>query len=111
MLEFVKNMPREHRLAWAVAVAADAIQIVLWPFFFEGVVSPIDDVLDLAVAAILWRLLGWHWALLPSFAAKLVPGIDLLPTWTATVLFMTRQQVRSKEPEILPPGPAPEPRR
>jgi hypothetical protein len=110
MLEFVKDMPREHKLAWAVAMVADAIQIVLWPFFFEGVVSPFDDVLDLAVTGILWRLLGWHWALLPAFAAELIPGVDLLPTWTATVLVMTRQRVHSKEPEILPPGPAPEPR-
>lgn len=112
MLEFIKDMPREHKLAWAVALVADTIQIVLWPIFFEGAFSPFEDVLDVAVAAILWRLLGWHWSLMPSFAAKLIPGIDLLPTWTATVMFMTRQHhVRSKEPEILPPGPAPEPRR
>jgi hypothetical protein len=109
MLDF-KTMPREHKLAWAVAMAADAIQIVLLPATVWGAASPIDDVLDLIVAGLLWRLLGWHWALLPSFATKLIPGIDLLPTWTATVMFMTRQQVHSKEPEILPPGPAPQPR-
>src|SRR5260370_17272084 len=110
MLEFLKDMPREHKLAWAVAVVADTIQIVLFPFFFEGVFSPFEDVLDLAVAAILWRLLGWHWSLLPSFAAKLVPGIDLIPTWTAPVIFITRQHhLRSKAPAIPPPPPPPEP--
>jgi hypothetical protein len=111
MLEFVKDMPREHKLAWAVAMIADAIQIVLFPFFFEGALSPVNDILDLIVAGILWRLLGWHWSLLPGFAVKLLPGVDLLPTWTATVFFLTRHQVRAKGPEILPPGPAPEPRR
>jgi hypothetical protein len=51
--------------------------------------------------------LGWHWAFLPTLAAELIPGLDLFPTWTAAVFFVTRQQVRSDEPEILPPGPAP----
>jgi hypothetical protein len=70
----------------------------------------VDTALDLAVAAILYRLLGWHWALLPTFAAELVPGLDLFPTWTAAVFFMTRKAVRTAEVEILEPGPAPAPR-
>jgi len=44
-----------------LAVAADALQILVMPFFAEGALSPANDVLDLAVAAILVRLLGWHW--------------------------------------------------
>jgi hypothetical protein len=99
---------REQRLAWAVAIAADALQIVAFPLFVEGGASPADWLLDLFVAFILTRLLGWHWAFLPSLAAELIPGLDLFPTWTAAVWFVTRQQVRSTEPEILPPGPAPE---
>ena len=98
----------EHRLAWAVALGADALQIVAFPLFAEGALSPADSVLDLLVAFVLIRLLGWHWAFLPSLAAELIPGADLFPTWTAAVWFVTRQQVRSMEPEILPPGPAPE---
>jgi hypothetical protein len=101
----------EHRLAWAVAIAADTLQVVAFPFFAEGAVSPADSILDLAVAFIMIRLLGWHWAFLPTLAAELIPGADLFPTWTAAVWFVTRQQVRTGEPEILPPGPAPEPRR
>jgi hypothetical protein len=97
----------EHRLAWIVAMAADAIQIAALPFFVEGAVSPADSVLDLIVAFVLIRLLGWHWAFLPTLAAELIPGADLFPTWTAAVWFVTRQQVRSQEPEILPPGPEP----
>ena len=97
----------EHRLAWLVAIMADALQIVAFPVFAEGLVSPFDTVLDFLVAFVLTRLLGWHWAFLPSLGAELIPGVDLFPTWTAAVFFVTRQRVRSAEPEILPPGPAP----
>src|SRR5437762_2566865 len=44
--------------------------------------SRADDILDLAVAAILVRLLGWHWEFLPAFAAELIPGVDLVLWWT-----------------------------
>ena len=109
--EYFKSMESpEQRLAWAVAIGADALQILAFPLFAEGGASPADSALDLLVALILTRLLGWHWAFLPSLAAELIPGVDLFPTWTAAVWFVTRQQVRSGEPEILPPGPAPEPR-
>ena len=73
------------------------------------------------------RLLGWHWAFLPTAAAKLIPGADLFPTWTTAVWFVTRRKLsvnsedtynsdsnfdsNSKDVEILPPGPAPERRR
>jgi hypothetical protein len=101
----------EHRAAWAVALAADALQIAVFPLFAEGGFSPADSLLDLIVAVLLIRLLGWHWAFLPTLAVELIPGIDLFPTWTAAVWFVTRRQVHAEEPEILPPGPAPEPRR
>jgi hypothetical protein len=97
----------EHRLAWLVAMAADALQIVAFPFFAEGGISPADSALDVVVGLILIRLLGWHWAFLPSLAAELIPGMDLFPTWTAAVWYVTRRQLNSTEPEILPPGPAP----
>jgi hypothetical protein len=83
----------EHRLAWLVAIAADAIQIVGLPFFVEGVLSPVDVVLDVVVAAILTRLLGWHWAFLPGLIGELIPGLDLFPTWTAAVFYVTSRRV------------------
>ena len=93
-----------------VALAVDGLQIALLPFFAAGGVSPADTVLDVVAAAVLIRLLGFHWAFLPSLLVELMPGFDLFPTWTAAVWFVTRQQVHSGEPEILPPGPAPAPR-
>lgn len=111
LLEYLKSLKSpEQRLAWAVAIGADALQILAFPFFAEGAASPADSLLDILVAFVLVRLLGWHWAFLPTLAAELIPGADLFPTWTAAVWFVTRQQVRSAEPEILPPGSAPEPR-
>jgi hypothetical protein len=107
-LDFLKSIKSpEHRLAWSVAIAADAIQIVALPLFAGGGLSPVDTLLDLAVAAILIRELGWHWAFLPTLAVELIPGFDLFPTWTAAVFYVTQQRVRAGEPEILPPGPAP----
>lgn len=102
--KLIKNP--EHRMAWTVAIVADAIQIGALPLFAAGAMSPADDALDLIVGAILIRLLGWHWALLPTFVAKLIPAFDLFPTWTAAVFFVTSRQVRAEGPEILPPEPA-----
>ena len=76
--------------ARAIAVGADLIQLGLFPLFGEGVLSVWNDALDVVVALILIRLLGWHWLLLPSLVAESVPGLNLVPTWTAAVLFLTR---------------------
>lgn len=82
------------------AVAADALQLFVFPFFAEGALSPADDVLDVAVAAVLVYLLGWHWEFLPAFAAEIVPGFDLVPFWTlavANVYRKSKQPVDTKE--------------
>jgi hypothetical protein len=79
------------RVAMALAVLADALQILVFPLFVEGALSPADDALDLAVAAVLVKLLGWHWEFLPSFFAKLVPGVDLVPFWTMAVANVYRK--------------------
>ena len=119
----------EHRMAWTIAIAADALQIAAFPLFAEGALSPADSLLDVVVAFLMVRLLGWHWAFLPTLANELIPGADLFPTWTAAVWFVTHQRRHAEsrgepetdpnfkansdpgEPEILPPGPAPQPRR
>ena len=103
-------------MAWLVAVAADTLQIAALPLFAEGGFSPADTVLDIVVAYILIRLLGWHWVFLPSMAAELIPGADLVPTWTAAVYYATRGEIEMEEPqapqvtpgevEILPPEAA-----
>lgn len=82
------------RAARLIAVAADVTQVMLFPVFAGGAASPWNDALDLVVAAAMTSLIGWHWAFLPSFFAELVPGLDLIPTWTAAVFFATRASAR-----------------
>src|SRR5215469_15851087 len=106
------DIPAEPSARWRfqsamiLATAADALQIFVLPLFSEGGLSPADDVLDLAVAAILVRLLGWHWEFLPAFAAELVPGVDLVPFWTFAVVNVYRkwkQRVVPDEPSHTEP--------
>ena len=82
------------RAAMIIAIIADALQIVVFPLFVEGAVSPADDILDLGVGAALVYLLGWNWEFLPSFLAKLVPGVDLVPLWTLAVASVYRRSKR-----------------
>jgi 2-polyprenyl-6-methoxyphenol hydroxylase-like FAD-dependent oxidoreductase len=77
-------------VARALAIAADALQIVFLPLFGEGFASPVNDALDVLVGLTLVWLVGWHWAFVPSFAAELVPGLDIFPSWTTAVWFATR---------------------
>jgi hypothetical protein len=79
------------RAAIVLAIIADAFQIIVFPLFVEGALSPADDVLDFGMAAVLVQLLGWHWEFLPSFLAKLVPGVDLIPLWTMAVANVYRK--------------------
>jgi len=72
-------------VAFTVALLADLAQIVVWPAFAGGAVSPFDDALDAAVALVLWLTLGFSPRLALAFALELVPGADLFPTWTAVV--------------------------
>ena len=94
------------RAAMIIAIIADALQIILLPLFVEGAESPADDILDLGVGAALVYLLGWHWEFLPSFLAKLVPGVDLVPFWTMAVANVYRKSKRiaiaSKETRVDP---------
>ena len=82
------------RAAMIIAIIADALQIILLPLFVEGAESPADDILDLGVGGALVYLLGWHWEFLPSFLAKLVPGVDLVPFWTMAVANVYRKSKR-----------------
>ena len=82
------------RTAMVLAIVADALQIVVFPVFVEGAISPADDILDLGIGAAMISLLGWHWEFLPSFLAKLVPGVDLVPFWTLAVANVYRKSKR-----------------
>ena len=112
MNEFRSRPRSRFRAAMILAMAADALQIFVFPLFAEGALSPADDVLDIAVAAVLVRLLGWHWEFLPAFAAELVPGVDLVPFWTMAVanvyrkwkqITITAEETRDQRPALPKP--------
>ena len=81
------------RAARVIAVSADVLQVAVLPAFSPGIASPVNDALDFVVGAALVILLGWHWALLPTLIAELIPFFDLVPTWSAAVFLVTRDRV------------------
>ncbi len=83
-------------LAFAVAIVADALQLLLgplgWTFF--------DELIDVIAMLFEVALLGFHWLLLPTFAVEFIPVADLLPTWTGCVALVV--SARKKTPPSPP---------
>ena len=78
----VVMLPKSHvRLAYAIAVSADALQLLLGPLGWAFA----DEIIDVAAMVLLVRILGFHPLLLPTFVLELLPVADLLPTWTGCV--------------------------
>jgi len=99
---------REVMLARGLAVVADLLQWVAFPFFFSGATGIADGVLDVAVFVTLIRLVGWHVAFLPGFVAELLPLVNVVPLWTMAVFFATRGwKEKSRAVEAMPPPPPP----
>ena len=69
------------RLAYAVAITADALQILLGPLGWAFA----DEIIDVAAMFLTWRAIGFHPLLLPTFALEFIPVVDMLPSWTACV--------------------------
>jgi hypothetical protein len=85
----IEISPARANAARIIAVVADCLQIMIFPAFAEGFASPFNAALDVVVAVAMYFLLGFHWALLPSFFIELVPMADLIPTWTVGVFMVT----------------------
>jgi hypothetical protein len=90
---FLGSQTVRRRAARVIAVLVDALQIVVFPAFFPGIVSPFDNALDVLTGIVLTFLLGFHAAFLPTFIAEMVPFVDLFPSWTLAVLFVTRKKL------------------
>ena len=88
----VEKWHGRRKLAFAIAIGADALQIAMLPLFAGGLASPLADVLDVAVGIAMIALLGFHPAFLPTFILEVVPLGNLVPTWTAAVWLVTRGQ-------------------
>ncbi len=87
------------RVAWAIALAVDAIQI---PADMAGPAGWLLGAgLDLVTMVVLWAMLGFHWAFLPSFLTESVPYLNMAPFWTLAVALATRGRGEVELP--LPP--------
>lgn len=88
---------RRTALAFLVAIATDALQLVLGPFGWVGS----DEILDVFAAVLATRLIGFHPLLLPTFVIEFLPVADMLPTWTACVALVVairRRQLADPPP-------------
>jgi hypothetical protein len=87
--------------ALAIAVAADGLQFL---FGWLGPVGwPLDDAIDVVAMGLTMWALGFHVLLLPTLVVKLVPVLDMLPTWTgcvAAVIALRKKAERSAPPVI-----------
>jgi hypothetical protein len=95
-----KLTPTRVALAFGVALAADAVQLLLGPF---GWFWP-DEVIDVMAMVATTLLIGVHPLLLPTFVIEFLPIADMFPTWTAcvaSVVALRRNELRSR-PTNLP---------
>ncbi len=87
------------RVAWAIALTVDAIQV---PATAAGPLGWfLGAGLDLITMAVMWALLGFHWAFLPSFLTEWIPYLNMAPLWTLAVALATRGRDEDEVP--LPP--------
>src|SRR5258706_8860226 len=91
------------RLAYAVAVTTDVLQLLLGPLGWAFA----DQLLDVTATILTWRLIGFHPLLLPTFVLEFLPVADMLPTWTGCVAIVVaiRKRQQAKLPPPLDSGP------
>ena len=91
------------RLAYAIAVTTDTLQLLLGPMGWAFA----DEVLDMMAMVLTWRVLGFHPLLLPTFALEFLPVTDLLPTWTGCVALVVALRKRQGPTAPEPPHQGP----
>jgi len=84
--------------ALTIAFVADLLQIVLLPVAWTFAQSAIDVV---AMLLVVW-VVGFHLLLLPTFIIEFIPGVDILPTWTACVIAVIALRKREQGSELPP---------
>lgn len=102
------NVSRRRVLAARViALAADFIQIGVLPLLGGGILSPFDEIIDVAIGIVMVWLVGWHIAFLPTLLVELLPVADVFPTWTVAVLYVTRGGGKRDDSAVEPPRSEP----
>lgn len=98
--------PERVVLARSVAIAADALQIWLFPLFVGGVAEGADAALEVVVGLLLCWICGFHPAFLPTFVGEALPMVDLFPSWTLATLYVTRKSNQLPLPNKSPGLPS-----
>ena len=89
------------RLAYAVAVTADAIALLLGPLGWTFA----DEIIDVTAMILTIAAIGFHPLLLPTFIIEFIPILDMLPTWTACVVLVV--SLRKKQQTTQPSSEGP----
>ena len=85
--------------AMTIACVADVLQIALMPVAWTFAQSAVDVV---AMLLAMW-VIGFHLLLLPTFILEFIPGVDMLPTWTAcmiAVIALRKREQSGSQPVI-----------
>lgn len=71
---------KRHAIAFLVAALSDFLS------FWTVLAPPIEWLIDLATALLLFLVLGRRWAILPGLVAEAIPGMGVFPVWILVVL-------------------------
>ena len=70
---------RQIVLAFAIAGVSDAVSA------FTTFAPPVEWLVDVVTAILLFMVLGWRWLLLPALILEAIPGVGALPFWVLVV--------------------------
>ena len=70
----------KHVITFAVAAAADGVQISFPPLWLP---------VSLVTALIFVALWGWRWEILCALVPELAPMLGILPSWVAIAIYLT----------------------
>jgi len=74
--------PSRKRQFFAFAVAAVSDFLSFWTVL----APPMQWLIDLGTAGLLFLILGRRWAILPGLIAEAIPGMGVFPVWILVVL-------------------------
>jgi hypothetical protein len=94
--EVVAPVQRHSRKRQAFAFLIAAVSDFL--SFWMVLVPPMQWVIDLATALLLFLILGRRWALLPGLIAEAIPGMGAFPVWVLVVLsIITYDEIKGRK--------------
>lgn len=82
--EVLTPVQRPSRKRQAVAFLIAAVSDVL--SFWTVLAPPMQWLIDLGTALLLFLVLGRRWAILPGLIAEAIPGMGVFPVWILVVL-------------------------